>query len=575
MISERTFPHASRAIAFARHIPLGKLMRRLELTVRRCLRDHLALLCSANLRLSQLDRVTAPPLPLFAAPRACLAPIAAGEGWQFTFLQRSVHMEGPGVDWSAPGPGSAYQLWRMNLHYMEYLVGVDDEVWGRLVCNWIEANPQMKPGAWQDGWNSYALSLRVVVWLQDLARRAGRLPEDVVARAEASAVGQIMFLERNLETDLCGNHLIKNIKALIWASAYFAGPEAMRWRASGVDLLSRELDKQILADGMHNERSASYHAQVLADLLECRHALGGDPLGGRLDDSLRHMVQVTADLSHPDGGPALFNDSGLTMAHSPSACLAAYERVFGRRPELRSVFAMPDAGYYGLRSNVSYFVADCGRIAPDDLPAHGHGDVLSFEWSVAGERIIVDQGVYEYAAGERRHRARASSSHNTLCFEGADQADFFGAFRCGRRPNAEVLLYEAHGDGFTLEGTHDGFRILSGRPRHIRRFEARPRSVIISDRIEGNPPEPARIGFLLHPEVEVESTSNHVHLKRGRAVVLLSSTRPIGVEPAVWWPDMGVEIPTKRCVIRLAPGEPGVSTELQIAEKPLRVGAPR
>jgi hypothetical protein len=37
---------------------------------------------------------------------------------------------------------------------------------------------------------------------------------------------QLVFLERNLETDICGNHLIKNIKALIWASAYFTGPFA-------------------------------------------------------------------------------------------------------------------------------------------------------------------------------------------------------------------------------------------------------------------------------------------------------------------------------------------------------------
>jgi hypothetical protein len=67
----------------------------------------------------------------------------------------------------------------------------------------------MGSGAWKDFWNSYALSVRVVVWLQQLARRTSRLSPDLVV--EASAVEQLVFLERNLETDICGNH----IKALI------------------------------------------------------------------------------------------------------------------------------------------------------------------------------------------------------------------------------------------------------------------------------------------------------------------------------------------------------------------------
>ena len=65
-------------------------------------------------------------------------------------------------------------------------------------------------------------------------------------------------------------------------------------------------------------------------------------------------------------------------------------------------------GYFGARLGDDYLVVDCGRIGPDDLPAHAHGDVLSFELSIAGHRIIVDQGVYEYVAGDapapRAHR---------------------------------------------------------------------------------------------------------------------------------------------------------------------------
>ncbi len=543
-------------------MPLARLVRRVELDVKRRVRQHTgASATSALVAPSLSDR---PPLPLFK-PRRGKLEHRDGQ-WRFTFLHRSREMAGA-VDWRAGGEGAGNQLWRMNLHYMEYLEEVENKLFGDLVTQWIAANPPAGRGYWKDSWNSYTLSLRAVVWMQQLAARGGKLDGAMRAAMQASVAQQIRFLEDNLETDIGGNHLIKNIKALIWASAFFAGSEAERWRALGLWLLAEELPRQVFADGMHYERSPSYHAQVFADLIECRHALGHHPLPGPLDDVLTRMAQVTADLAHPDGRAALFNDAGLSMAYSPDECLDVYSRMFGAKPAPRRVFALRDAGYFGLRTGNTHFIADCGRIAPDDLPAHGHGDVLSFEWSVAGQRIIVDQGVFEYNAGERRQRARAAASHNTLCFEGADQADFFSAFRCGRRPNVEVLAYEETADGFMLEGTHDGFRHLPGAPRHIRRFDVASDRLVICDRLEGSPNRPASVGFLLHPEARVEVTGAIVRILRGATEIQMTSTLPIRVEDAVWWPDMGVELATKRLRVKLEAGIREVMTTLHIVSR--------
>jgi len=555
MTLHRVVANARRAIAFAKHMPPHKLARRVELDVRRRLRDRLNIGDFVLPPSPPLSK--APPLPVFAPRVNALA--KTEYGLALTFLGREVIMPGMRVDWTQPGDSDSDQLWRMNLHYMEYLEAASDADLIEVVRDWIGGNLPARPKAWRDSWSSYALSIRVVVLMQQMAAR-GQIFDDI----HRSIAQQLCFLEHNLETDLGGNHLIKNIKALIWASAYFNGRDAERWRRIGLRLLTRELDRQILPDGMHCERSPSYHSQVFADLLECRHALGADPLGGQLDRALHRMSAVAADLAHPDGGVALFNDAGLAMAYAPAECLDVYERLFGRRPTAREFFAYADAGYFGMRCAASYLVVDCGRIAPDDLPAHGHGDVLSFEWSVGTQRVFVDQGVFEYTPGERRKAARSAAGHNTLCLSDADQADFFGAFRCGRRPNVEVRRCKARSGGFVLEGVHDGFCHLPGRPRHARRFEANPKRLRILDRIEGWANRPVRIGFLLHPDVAVDTEGNVARLSWPGASIIMQTSQPLAIEGAVWWPDMGHERKTCRLVIIPPTGALAVDTIMAI-----------
>lgn len=542
---------AARAFEFGRRMPAAKLARRIELTLRRSLRDRLNF--AARPSVGGLRRRVSPPLPIFA-PRRGLCDLNEGVR-RFSFIGRAEAVRGPGMDWTLPGAGPSGQLWRMNLHYMEYLEEVADAQWAALVADWINGNPSGARGAWRDGWNSYTISLRSVVWMQQLAQRRQSLAAPVVAAAQASLAEQLSFLERNLETDLSGNHLVKNVKALIWASAFFDGVVAEQWRARGLSLLAKVLDEQVLADGAHYERSPSYHCQVFADLLEIRHALGGDKVGGALDAALMRMAQATADLAHPDGGVALFNDAGLSMAYRPADCLSVYAQIFGTAPTARRVFALEAAGYYGLRTDRVCFIADCGRLMPDDLPAHGHGDALSFEWSVDGERIIVDQGVFEYVAGNKRCVSRAAASHNTLCLEGADQADFFGAFRCGRRPNVETRRWEPHAAGFLLEGAHDGFAHLPGRPLHVRRLVVSADALDIVDRVEGLTDRRVFLNFLLHPGVDARVVARGIELRRGAVRIVFESSAPFEVVPAAWWPDMGVELPTNRIVVAWPLGE--------------------
>ena len=444
---------------------------------------------------------------------------------------------------------------------MEYLEELDDAAFMRLVDEWMPANSPMQKGAWKDSWNAYALSLRSVVWMQQLATRGKRAPTAFLARARGSLAEQLTFLAANLETDIGGYNLIKNLLALIWGSVYFKGEPALAWRKLALRKLGEAIDQQVLSDGVHYERSPSYHAQVFADLLECRHALPSEALPPALDAALRAMAAAMLDLTHPDGCVAQFNDAGLHMAYSQAECLDVFAAQFGVRPEPRPSIGLSSAGYFGLRDGGNYLIVDCGRIGPDALPAHAHGDILSFEWSVAGERIIVDPGVYEYSAGPRRAASRSAASHNTLCFDGADQAEFFGAFRCGRRPEVSLLRLECDDEHLRLEGTHDGY-LSAGR--HVRRFEASRQRLEIVDRIEATAARRASATFLLHPDVAVALAGETATLTRGQARIEMRSSAKILLEDAVWWPDLGYERATKRLRLNWPGGSGEIATSFEI-----------
>lgn len=538
---------AARFLRQVVHTRPAQLWHRALARARHVLHDAAPLL-SRPIRAPRIECASAlPPRAVFAPRVALVEPL---DGVLHAVLAgKRVAIDVP-PDWSGRGLSA---LQRFHLHYMEYLESVDDERFAAFALDWIERNPVSRRGSWRTSWSSYVIAIRAVVWMQQLAERGAGLRTGARVRIERSLGEQLAHLASNLERDIVGNHLIKDAKALLWASRYFDGHEPRAWGALAERALLDELDEQVLDDGMHYERSPSYHAQVFADLVECA-AIARGALRARILAKLEPMAQVLVDLSHPDGLPCLFNDAGLHTSYSPDECLRAWETVSQGRVQRRSIFALEEAGYFGLRTGDSLLVADCGSIAPDYLPAHGHGDVLSFEWSLGGQRIFVDAGVAEYEAGQVRSEARATRSHNTLSIAGRDQAEFWSSFRMGRRPRVKVLRHESHTGGFVLEGEHDGYRHLAGAPIHRRRLVATSRTLVIEDEVRGGRGQAVEARLLLHPSVTAVVGKERLAILRCGALELLVESRAtMRLERAWWSPDLGVRIPTQQLVFQMAP----------------------
>lgn len=524
------------------------------------------------------------------ADRARVAADAAArrEG-RFTFLHETAGGDAHRIDWRAP---DATQLWRYHLHYFDFLPEAlaCAEPWASLapiLHDWIDANPLGTAGA-RDAWHSYVVSLRAVNWLFAAAITPAVLAD---ARIRASLESQIVFVERNLETDVGGNHLLKNLKALAIAGCVLDGAAAARLRARFVAAFTEALRAQLRADGGHYEQSPMYHAQVLVDALEVALALrlSGDAVPGPLDEALAAMDRFLARVCHPDGQIAQFGDSAFNMTPPPaliaSAVAAARGTPVDRPVAVRHaplVAAIPvgtsvpvapavatrdevapvavdlaSSGAYALATPAGggFLIADAGPVCPDDLPAHGHADLFGFEVSAGGVRLIVDAGVSEYRAGPWRAYERSTRAHSTVLVDGIEQSDCWGSFRVAERARVvAVASVDAPGvRGFTAR--HDGYERLAEPVRHTRQIAlVADAGWLVVDVLDGRGHHAWETFLHLHPDVTLDTTGPLAwRATRGAASLAIVAFGAVGdaqivrgaLDPPQGWyaPEFGRRLP--------------------------------
>jgi len=380
------------------------------------------------------------------------------------------------ADWEQ---ASAPLLWRFHLYYWDWawaLAGSPDGRQARAMLaaiweSWHAAVPAGRGLAW----HPYPAALRAWSWcgLYQCLVAGGPVEEPFLRELSAHAG----FLRRNLETDVGGNHLIKNLKALTGLAVFFCD-EALLSRS--LRLLHREIGVQVLPDGGHYERAPAYHCQVLGDLLDIGALLlaagRAEPPG--LAEAIAAMRRWLGVVATPAGDPPMLND-GFPVSRELLAGLAPAPRPGG------PLYLLPDTGIASATAGSWHLLADVGLPCPRELPAHAHADTLSCLVHVDEVPLLVDTGTSTYAAGTARDRERSTAAHNTLEVDGRDSTEVWGAFRAGRRARPRLVAARAAGDTVTVQAAHDGYRGLAGRPVHHRRWTLTPGGLRVDDTVTG------------------------------------------------------------------------------------------
>ncbi|MDB0021053.1 heparinase II/III family protein [Candidatus Pseudothioglobus singularis] len=449
-------------------------------------------------------------------------------------------------DWNKP---NLPKLWLYNLHYFDDLTAMNSKNrvgWHHYLINrWIQENPINKG----NGWESYPISIRVVNWIK------WSLDGNEFNTTQIQSLNtQVRCLSKNLETHLLGNHIFANAKALMFAGLFFHGDESNSWYKKGYKIFHNELYEQILPDGGNFELSTMYHSIILEDLLDLfnLHQLYKINLPKEIEGIIKKMIKWLEAMCHPDGEISFFNDAALNNTTSTKELLKYSKRLgFFEQDSLPRLIDFKDSGYSRVSLVNAVAIIDRSPVGPDYLPGHAHADTLSFELSIFSHRFIVNSGTSVYGNGNERIRQRGTAAHSSVVIDKQNSSEVWSGFRVARRARVSKVNTLITNEKVELSASHDGYKRLTGRPYHFRKWIFLESLIEIIDKISGKGSHSIELVFPLHPGVKIFETNKN-------NIVLGVNNKPVTIEfeglggftikQSTYHPEFGLSIPNNKLI---------------------------
>ncbi len=398
------------------------------------------------------------------------------------------------LPWSVPPPGPAAAAAMHGFGWLLDLRALGGEAARAraqdLVRGWIRAHPRWREQPWRPG----ILGRRLTAWL---------------AAADFILAGQDKAFRASFEGSLAmqARHLVRATPHETGTADAFAAVGGLVAAAlclgigqsnAAIDLLEREVDRQVLPDGCHLQRNPALHLAVLRDLIAIRGMLAAADLDVPLfvGGVIERMVRMLRFFRHGDGGLALFNGSKEDDLYRIDATLAeAGVKELPAASALSGRFERVVAGSLLM-------LVDVGVPPPAQADRLAHAAPGSLEISVGRERLIVNCGGYAGDDARWQQAMRSTAAHSAAMIDdvNAIAIDERGGFRHGRLRIGTVRR-EAEGAAW-IEVDHDGygprFSTLCRRRLYV---DALGEDLRGEDVCEGRGGAQLVVRFHLHPRV--------------------------------------------------------------------------
>ncbi len=380
-----------------------------------------------------------------------------------------------------------------------------------LVADWIRFHGKNIEGL---PWDAHTTAKRVIAWLQ----HSGTLLRDCDLEFYRTFLRSLAFQLRYLRTvtpslDNAEARLRGRI-ALVFAALSL--PVSAAKLQGATRHLEAELDRQILADGVHISRNPETVLELLTDLLPLRQTYGNQSENPptALIAAIERLLPALRFFRHRDGSLARFNGAGFAMQERIAAVLR-YDESAGS-----PLSAAPHGGYQRLSMGSVTLIADTGLPPPVGASDEAHAGCLSFEFSSGRHSYIVNAGTDRFGPTDFRPLARTTAAHSTATINDLSSCRFANAGSLKNLVGTSILAgprkvpvkREDASDNQSFTASHDGFVTAAGIV-HERKITLRHGGSVIEgcDRFMTPSGYPARAGtrakvairFHLHPKIHI------------------------------------------------------------------------
>ncbi|MFB3890729.1 MAG: heparinase II/III family protein [Phycisphaerae bacterium] len=344
------------------------------------------------------------------------------------------------IDWS--GPQYRHQEWPAQLNrffqlrplawaYQQTREGQYADAAADYIRDWMRAHPAVADWRIAPYDNTLNLSIRVQSWLHNLPELLGspRFDDTMLTAVFESVAAQLNYLSKNLR--VFGNWRIAQADALLLAGVVLDGaPYAAAWRELAVAVLNDALNRQVLADGAHIERTPGYH-EWMCRVFERYWRLGKamPELGLAIPaEAVARMYDYSLGAQRPSGQCNAMHDSAGDLTGQRPPQWGQDRRRFLRDaglsdglPPTSQVF--PDAGQALLRDswdeNATYVTFDATRWGG----GHCHLSRNAIQIHAFGRTLLADVGTLTYEVSDpMMAHCKSTRAHNTVNLNGWNQS---------------------------------------------------------------------------------------------------------------------------------------------------------
>jgi hypothetical protein len=478
---------------------------------------------------------------------------------QFTFINNKFLFKND-VEWVNNEQNS---LWNFHLNYFDYLNDLiilyktkqleDLLLKGQsLVQDWINCSNKYNSVMWAP----YTISLRLLNWISFYSylieyKHIDSVPHTVLV----SIKKQVRYLKTNLEHDVRGNHLFENLKTLILVEYFLDNTRLVN---NYIKKINRVLEKQVLMDGCHFEKSVSYHIVVLNGILDILSIVDYNFNSvTTLKKYASMMLEFYNRIKYTNVDYPLFNDSNYTMTDKLTGDVFKTKSNLKLSENHLSVKRLKIASNYFVYQNQRLrLTMDLGNLGSNYLLAHSHNDIFNFELLVDNQKIVTDTGVFEYENSKQRQYSRSTQAHNTIQVNGFEQSDIWSSFRNGYRPTRFTTNIEEKKNYKLFKGKYK----YKNKYTHERSFYiTKNNTIVIFDNVISKKKYSLNSYLHFDPEVKVVLHEDDVEVLSRKLKLYLYAinegnylcNKNISVFDSNYYPYFGTEITRKSLVVNL------------------------